>query len=82
MDGSNTDCPCAAALTAAYPHLYEVAKQQIEKRTANFLEAHDLPTYIAANRREWFDTHSLLAGRELKEEECLPFVFEKLLEKK
>jgi hypothetical protein len=72
----------AGALIRAYPRFLEIAKAQIERRTANFLETHDLPTYIAENKREWLDTHRLLAGKELAEEECLPFVFEKLLEPK
>jgi hypothetical protein len=41
---------------------------------------HDLPAYIAENKREWLDTHRLLAGKAMAESECLPFVFEKLLE--
>jgi hypothetical protein len=72
----------AEALINAYPRFRELAKKQIERRTANFMESHDLETYIAQNRREWFDIHRALAGADLPEEECLPFVFEKLLEKK
>ena len=72
----------ADALIRNYPHYYEVAKAQIEQRSANFLEAHDLETYIAENKREWFDTHTLLNGGPLAETECLPYVFEKLIEKK
>jgi hypothetical protein len=72
----------AAALIRAYPRFLELAKAQIQRRTANFLETHDLPTYIAENKREWQDTHRLLAGKKLAEEDCLPFVFEKLLEPK
>lgn len=72
----------AEALIDAYPEIRRAAWQQVEQRTRNFLEAHDLPTYIAENRREWFDTHAALAGRPMGEEECLPYVFEKLLEEK
>lgn len=72
----------AGALIRAYPRFFEIAKAQIDRRTANFLEVHDLETYIAANKREWFDTHRLLAGEDLAEEDCLLFVFEKLIEKK
>ena len=34
---------------------------------------------ILANEREWVDTHSLLAGKPMTEEECLPYVFKKLM---
>ncbi len=60
---------------------YEVAKQQVSNRTHNFLEKHDLETYIAENKREWIDLHTMLAGKHLNEEERLPYVFEKLLPK-
>ena len=46
------------------------------------MEAHDLETYISANKREWIDTHSLLAGRAMKAEDCLPYLFQKLIDKK
>lgn len=72
----------ATALIRAYPRFLEIARAQIQQRSANFLETHDLPTYIAENKREWLDTHRLLAGKELTEADCLPFVFEKLLEPK
>ncbi|MDA8140131.1 MAG: FAD-dependent oxidoreductase [Desulfobacteraceae bacterium] len=72
----------ANALINAYPEIRKAAWQQVEHRTQNFLEAHDLPTYIAANKREWLDMHSAVAGRPMREEECLPYVFEKLLEEK
>jgi hypothetical protein len=71
----------AMALMRAYPKIREIAQNQVAQRTQNFLEVHDLETYIAANKREWIDTHSMLAGRLMKEEECLPYVFEKLLRK-
>jgi hypothetical protein len=67
------------ALIRKYPAVYKIAKEQVAKRTQNFLEAHDLETYIAENKREWVDTHSKLAGKPLKEADCLPYVFEKLL---
>lgn len=69
----------ADALIKQYPRFYEAAKKQIETRTANFLETHDLKTYIAENKREWLDTHTLLNGEPLSEDKCLPYVFEKLL---
>ena len=72
----------AAALINRYPVIYEKARQQVAERTRNFMEAHDLETYIAANKREWVDTHSFLAGKPMQPEECLPYVFEKLIEKK
>lgn len=72
----------ADALIRNYPHYYEMARAQIEQRTANFLEAHDLKTYIAENKREWLATHALLNRAPLAETDCLPYVFEKLIEKK
>jgi len=69
----------AEHLLEAYPEIRELAQKQVAERTSNFLESHDLETYIAQNKREWIETHSLLAGRPMKEEECLPFVFQKLL---
>lgn len=69
----------ADVLIKQYPRFYEAAKKQIEVRTANFIETHDLKTYIAANKREWLDTHTLLNGGPLSEDKCLPYVFEKLL---
>lgn len=72
----------AQALMKRYPAIYEKAKNQVTQRTQNFMEAHDLETYIAANKREWMDTHSLLAGKPMKPEDCLPYVFQKLIEKK
>jgi len=72
----------AAALMKQYPDIYETVRKQVSQRTSNFLEAHDLETYIAANKREWLDMHSLLAGRPLKTEDCLPYVFQKLIDKK
>ena len=72
----------AAALMNHYPDLYEIAKKQISQRTQNFMEAHDLETYISANKREWIDTHSLLAGKPMKTDDCLPYVFQKLVDKK
>jgi hypothetical protein len=72
----------ANALIKAFPEIHAMAAQQVEQRSKNFLEAHDLPAYIAENQREWIDTHALLAGRPLGADECLPYVFEKLLEDK
>ncbi|MEE4113104.1 MAG: FAD-dependent oxidoreductase [Desulfobacteraceae bacterium] len=69
----------AAALIRNDPELHQRAREQVAQRTTNFLERHDLETYIAENKREWIDTHSMLAGKPMKEADCLPFVFEKLL---
>jgi hypothetical protein len=72
----------AHALIGAYPRFGEIARAQIDRRTANFLESYDLESYIAANRREWVDTHRRLAGEQLAEADCLPFVFDRLIESK
>jgi hypothetical protein len=72
----------AEALIKKFPRFYDTARNQIDKRTENFLEAHDLETYVAANRREWIDMHRMLSGKQMGEDECLPYVFEKLVEKK
>jgi hypothetical protein len=72
----------AAALISKYPDIDEKARKQVDQRTENFIEAHDLETYIAANKREWIATHSQLAGKPMKAEECLPYVFQKLIDKK
>ena len=66
----------AMSLIKNYPNIYKIANKQVHKRTKNFLESHDIETYISQNKREWIDTHSLLAGRLMKEEDCLPYVFE------
>ena len=71
----------AAALILNDPELNQTARKQVAQRTKNFLENHNLEIYIAENKREWIDTHSMLAGKLMKEEDCLPFVFEKLLPK-
>lgn len=71
----------AMALIRKYPAIHAIARRQVAHRTQNFLEAHDLETYIAANKREWIDTHAILAGRPMTEAECLPYVFEKLVKK-
>jgi len=72
----------AAALMKRYPDIYEAARKQVAQRTQNFMEAHDLETYIAANKREWLDTHALLAGKSINSEDYLPYVFQKLIDKK
>ena len=71
----------AASLIKNYPNISEIANKQVKQRTKNFLESHDIKTYLSQNKREWIATHSLLAGRPMKEDECLPFVFEKLTNK-
>ena len=65
-----------------YPDIHGSARKQVAQRTRNFMQAHDLETYIMANKREWIDTHTLLAGKPMKEEESLPYVFQKLIENK
>lgn len=72
----------AMALIKAYPRFSESARTQVEKRTADFVETHDLETYIKANKREWIDAHSMLAGKTMTEQDCLPYVFERLAAKK
>jgi hypothetical protein len=72
----------ATTLMKHYPDIYEAAGKQVSERTRNFIEAHDLENYIFANKREWIDTHSLLAGEPMKAEECLPYLFQKLIDKK
>ena len=69
----------AMALIQNDRKIHDIAWQQVGKRTDNFLKAHDLPTYIVQNKREWLDMHEMLTGRPMKEEECLPYVFEKMI---
>lgn len=71
----------AQSLIKQDPLLYEIARKQVSQRTQNFIEKHDLETYIAENKREWLDLHTLLAGKPMREEDCLPYVFERLLPK-
>jgi cation diffusion facilitator CzcD-associated flavoprotein CzcO len=71
----------ANALIKNYSYFRTAAMDQVTVRSQNFLEAHDLKAYITENKREWIDTHALLAGKPMKEEECLPYLFEKLIEK-
>jgi len=68
----------ATSLIKNYPNIYKFANEQVKQRTKNFLESHDIETYISQNKREWIDTHTLLAGRTMKEEDCLPYVFQKI----
>lgn len=72
----------AKALVSKYDALRHAARTQVDQRSQNFHEAHDLEAYIAENKREWIDTHALLAGKPMREEDCLPYVFDKLLEEK
>jgi len=72
----------AEALVRQFGNIRQIAERQVAQRTRNFLEVHDLPAYLAENRREWIDTHSLLAGRPMRTEECLAYVFDKLLDEK
>ena len=72
----------AATLMKHYPAINEAARKQVSDRTRNFIEAHDLETYIVANKREWIDTHALLAGKPMRAEACLPYLFQKLVDKK
>lgn len=69
----------AMSLIRDYPAIREIARTQVDRRTDRFLKTHDLQTYIAQNKREWTDMHALLAGRPMAEEECLPYVFDRLL---
>lgn len=69
----------AMNLIRKYPDIRRIAANQVVQRTRNFLEAHDLETFIAENKREWIDTHAMLVGRPVSEDTCLPYVFEKLL---
>ncbi len=68
----------ATALINSFPGLYVAAAEQVKHRTDNFHQVHDLDTYLAANKREWIDAHGALAGRKMREEECLPYLFERL----
>ncbi|RJQ87930.1 MAG: FAD-dependent oxidoreductase [Desulfobacteraceae bacterium] len=72
----------ATALIRNHPEIRAIALKQVAQRTSNFLEKHDIETYIEENKREWMDMHALLAGQPVKEEYCLPYVFEKLLPKR
>lgn len=72
----------AEALVRQFDNIHEIAARQVARRTRNFLEVHDLTAYLAENKREWIDTHSLLAGRPMRSEACLKYVFDKLLDEK
>ncbi len=72
----------AMSLIRKYPEIRESADELVTHRTENFLEFHELETYIADNRREWFQTHARLAGKPVPEQDCLPYVFERLLKRK
>jgi len=69
----------ANALIHNHQHFYDIAKRQVNQRTKNFLEVHDLETYVSQNKREWIELHSLLSGKPMKEEDCLPYIFQKLI---
>lgn len=71
----------ASQLIQHHPELHAIAKKQVDQRTENFLEKHDLNTYIEENKREWIDMHSMLAGKAVNEADCMPYVFDKLLPK-
>lgn len=71
----------AMSLISKYPEIRAAAWEMVSQRTDNFLEFHELESYIADNKREWIDTHSQLAGRPMTEQECLPYVFEKLAQR-
>jgi hypothetical protein len=62
------------ALIQNDPKIRDLAWHQVDQRTDNFLQAHDLSTYIEQNKREWHYLHEMLTGRPMKEEECLPYV--------
>jgi hypothetical protein len=69
----------AKALIANDPGIAAIARQQVSERTHDFMQKHDLETYLAENKREWLDLHQMLAGKHLKAEECMPYIFDKLL---
>jgi cation diffusion facilitator CzcD-associated flavoprotein CzcO len=69
----------AMALIQNDRKIHDIAWKLVGQRTDNFLQAHDLSTYIEQNKREWLDMHEMLTGRPMKEEECLPYVFEKMI---
>ena len=69
----------AMALIQNDPRIHDAAWRQVNQRTENFLQTHDLATYVEQNKREWRDLHRMLAGKAIPEEECLPYVFEKLI---
>ncbi|MGB5424540.1 MAG: FAD-dependent oxidoreductase [Desulfobacterales bacterium] len=69
----------AMALIRNYPSICKIAGNQVTERTKRFLEVHDLELYVAENKREWIDTHTMLAGKPMREEDCLPYVFEKVV---
>lgn len=69
----------AMSLIRNYAGIRQMAANQVALSTRDFLEVHDLGTFIAENKREWIDTHAMLAGRHLTEDACLPYVFEKLV---
>jgi hypothetical protein len=69
----------AMSLIDRHPDLHAFARQQISHRTDNFLEKHDLETYIRENKREWIDLHTLLNGKPMAESDCLSYQFDKLL---
>ena len=71
----------AMALIQNDPRIHDAAWQQINRRTDNFMQTHDLATYVQQNKREWLDMHRMLAGKSMKEEECLPYVFENLIKR-
>jgi hypothetical protein len=68
----------AMSLIENYPDIKDTAWRQVNKRTDNFLEAHDLRTYISENKREWIDMHRMLSGKAIDEKDCLPYIFDKL----
>ncbi len=69
----------AMSLIRNYPGIRRIAANQVSRRTNNFLEVHDLETFIAENKREWIDTHAMLAGGPVTADMCLPYVFERLV---
>ncbi len=72
----------ALALIRNHPGIHATAIARVAQRTNNFLQSHDLETYIAENKREWIDTHAMISGKPMGEKDCLPYVFEKLIELK
>jgi hypothetical protein len=68
----------AMALIKNDKRIHDLAWKQVDQRTDNFLQAHSQQIYVEQNKREWHEMHEMLAGRPMKVEECLPYVFEKL----
>lgn len=65
----------AMALVRNHPGIRKIAENQVTERTKRFLETHDLELYIAENKREWINTHAMLTGKPMREEDCCAVCF-------